>query len=130
MKANSQPERWTVEQYEVVSLNLTDKYVAVFIDGDISIRTEPINAIAVAKVLTRYRERDQSGHAIERQPPDVEIRVVGLSLTGGEFVVCDGSSDYAGMARVSEDVELKTWTNMAELRRRNLEKIIKFNKGA
>jgi hypothetical protein len=99
-------ERWTVTDYEILSVAPTDRFEAVYLIDD-AIEVSPVDAIAAVKVIERRlarppgSPRGTSGEEVSR---DEYNDVVGIELDGsGSFVVSNEASNFLGLVRKGED---------------------------
>lgn len=95
-----------LEKYELVHLQLTRDYLAVYYrdrdDGLIELFSSPTDAVGVAQL---YRIEYQVGTGAEVSRKWLFSKVVGLELDAdGAFRILDELPNYLGMARVGEDV--------------------------
>lgn len=85
MTAAAKPlDRWEADEFELLTVHLTNDIIAVFADaaddGLTDLFWEPCDAIGIARVTRRFYAgyRGQIGSVREVRDPDVESRVVGL----------------------------------------------------
>jgi hypothetical protein len=111
-------------EYKVLSFQLTRDFVAVFAeeapDGLVDLEAQSIDAVGVARVTRRMFLVDESGAEVigHEREPDVITDVVGLWLADGYFQIVNESSNFAGLARVGDDISQATGCLEGSLLRR------------
>ncbi len=105
--------RWKITEYEILSFELTDKFVAVFADkaddGLTDLFEEPIQAIGLAKVTTKFAEGVR-GKGVSRyvDEPDVINELIGMQLEYGYWHIVNDVSNFSGVMKVGGDIAAAT----------------------
>lgn len=96
----SDRQRWETTKYELLSVQPTDRFVAIYAivadDGLCDLETRPIHAVGIAKVITRYY-RGNFTDKVEIREPEISQDIVGLMLREGYFQIVNEDSNFGGL---------------------------------
>ena len=113
--AGSVEDRWAINNYHLLQMQLTDSFVAVFdntedeADNDELVVTAPLDAIGVARFevthVWGWRAPDGTNYVKATQDETICGKVVGLVLDDdGEWRILNEDENYMGMARRGADL--------------------------
>jgi hypothetical protein len=101
-------EKWIAVEYELLSFELTDRFVAVFADlaedGMTDLSDEPLQAIGLAKVTQRTVVGNRSKLEYDVQDVEVWNELVGLQLQDGFWQIANEYANFAGICEVGGDI--------------------------
>lgn len=104
---------WDVKDFELLSFETTDAFVAVFAeiaqDGITDLFAEPIDALGLAKVTTRHFEGIPARmYSRETGEPDTENELIGLQLQDGCWYIVNDASNFSGIAKRGANINSAT----------------------
>lgn len=105
--------KWETKKYKLKSVQLTDKFVAVYADlgddGLSDLRSTPVHAICVATITEKFWEGNQSSRmswVLRRQ--EVSTDLIGMILSDGWFQIVNEDDNFAGLMEVGGNMHEAT----------------------
>lgn len=103
---------YNVDSYEILQVIPVSGYSAVFSqphpteEGKLLLEPEPIHFLGLVKVTVEsFVRRSGFKSSISLGSECIGNRLLGLTLCGGFFDVCDEASNFAGLIRDGDDIQ-------------------------